>query len=105
LALRTAKRRSRGSAVPYAPEMEAEFQEQRFIKREVARALAARSFDVHYQPIVKAETSSITGVEALLRWTPPVRGPIPPSVFIPIAEEAGLMDRLGEFVLRPAVAD
>jgi diguanylate cyclase (GGDEF)-like protein len=105
LALRTAKRRARGTTVAFAAEMEAEFQERRFIKREVASALAARGFDVHYQPIVKADGGAIAGVEALLRWSHPTRGMIPPSVFVPIAEEAGLMDRLGELVLRRAVAD
>jgi diguanylate cyclase (GGDEF)-like protein len=105
LALRAAKSRGRGSTVSFAPEMEAEFQERRFIKREIASALAARAFDVHYQPIVKADGGSIAGVEALLRWNHPVRGFIPPSIFIPVAEEAGLMDRLGEFVLRRAVSD
>jgi diguanylate cyclase (GGDEF)-like protein len=105
LALRTAKRRDRGTTVVFAAEMEAEFQERRFIKREVASALAAHAFDVYYQPIVKADGGAIAGVEALLRWNHPARGFIPPSVFVPVAEEAGLMDRLGEFVLRRAVSD
>ena len=105
LALRAAKRRGRGTIVVFAAEMEAEFQERRFLKRELADALAAHAFDLHYQPIVKADGGAIVGVEALLRWTHPVRGPIPPSVFVPAAEEAGLMDRLGELVLRRAVAD
>ena len=105
LALRTAKSRGRGTVVAFASEMEAEFQERRFIKREAARALAARSFDLHYQPIVTAEGGAIVGVEALLRWHHPTRGMIPPALFIPVAEEAGLMDRLGEFVLRRAVSD
>jgi diguanylate cyclase (GGDEF)-like protein len=105
LALRTAKRRDRGTTVVFAAEMEAEFQERRFIKREVASALAAHAFDVYYQPIVKADGGAIAGVEALLRWNHPVRGFIPPSVFVPVAEEAGLMDRLGEFVLRRAISD
>ena len=48
---------------------------------------------------------AIAGVEALLRWNHPERGAISPSEFVPVAEEAGLMDRLGEFVLRRAVAD
>ena len=105
LALRTAKRRQRGTTVTFAAEMEAELQERRFIKREVASALAAHAFDVHYQPIVKADGGAIAGVEALLRWNHPERGAISPSEFVPVAEEAGLMDRLGEFVLRRAVAD
>ena len=105
LALRTAKRRARGTAVFFAAEMEAEFQERRFIKRELARALTARAFDVHYQPIVTADGSDVVGVEALLRWNHPARGFVPPSLFVPVAEEAGLMDRLGEFALRRALAD
>jgi diguanylate cyclase (GGDEF)-like protein len=105
LALRTAKRRGRGTVVAFASEMEAEFQEQRFIKREAARTLAARGFDVHYQPIVAADGGAMTGVEALLRWEHPTRGMIPPAQFVPIVEEAGLMDQLGEFVLRRAVSD
>ncbi len=105
LALRAAKRRGGGAAVGYTAAMEADFQERRFIKREVARALAGRVFDLHYQPIVKAEGGAIAGVEALLRWNHPTRGFVPPSVFVPVAEEAGLMDRLGEFALRRAVAD
>jgi len=105
LALRTAKRRGRGLLAAFEPEMEAEFQERRFIRREAASALAARGFELHYQPIVQAEGGAIAGVEALLRWEHPTRGMIPPSLFVPVAEEAGLMDRLGEFVLRRALED
>ena len=54
---------------------------------------------------MKSEGGAIVGVEALLRWTHASRGPIPPSVFVRVAEEAGLMDQLGEFVLRRALAD
>ena len=105
LALRSAKQRGPGSVVCYAPEMEAELKERRFVKREIARALAARAFEVHYQPIVRAEDSAVTGVEALLRWHHPTRGFVPPSLFVPVAEEAGLMQGLGELVLRRAIAD
>jgi diguanylate cyclase (GGDEF)-like protein len=105
LALRTAKRRARGSVLAFVDEMETQFQEKRFIKREIALALTARAFDLHYQPIVSAEGASIVGVEALLRWNHPSRGFVAPSIFVPVAEEAGLMDRLGEFVLRQAIAD
>src|SRR5581483_3451027 len=90
---------------PFVPEMEREFDERRFIKREIGRALAARDFEVHYQPIVEAESGAVTGVEALLRWRHPARGYIPPGLFIPVAEQAGLMDQLGEFVLRRALSD
>ena len=105
LALRTAKRRGRGTVVAFASEMEGEFQEQRFIKREAARTLAARGFDVHYQPIVAADSGAVAGVEALLRWEHPARGLISPAQFVPVVEEAGLMGQLGEFVLRRAISD
>jgi diguanylate cyclase (GGDEF)-like protein len=105
LALRAAKRRGRGITVRFDAEMETEFQERCFIKREAANALADGAFEVHYQPIVQADGGAIAGVEALLRWNHPGRGAISPSVLVPVAEEAGLMDRLGELVLRRAVAD
>ncbi len=105
LALRAAKRRGRGTLLAFTPEMEAEFHERRFLNRELARALASRSFDVHYQPIVKSEGGGIIGVEALLRWDHPTRGFIPPATFVAVAEEAGLMPQLGEFVLRRAIFD
>jgi MYXO-CTERM domain-containing protein len=79
--------------------------EQQFIRRELPRALQARSLDVHYQPIVAAAGGRITGVEALLRWTHRDRGAISPARFVPVAEQIGLMDELGAFVLRRAVED
>jgi diguanylate cyclase (GGDEF)-like protein len=97
-----------GSALRIAgfdPDMEKEFQDRLFIKRELRRALTEQAFDVHYQPIVAAEGQKIVGVEALLRWNHPTRGMIPPADFIPVAEQTGLMVQLGEFVLRRALAD
>src|SRR5262245_43416740 len=105
LALRAARRRGRGVVAAFSPAMEAELEEQSFIKRELARALSARALDVHYQPIVKADSGAIVGVEALLRWRHPTRGEIPPAVFTRVAEAAGLMDQIGEFVLRRALTD
>jgi diguanylate cyclase (GGDEF)-like protein len=105
LALRTAKRRGRGVVMRFAPEMELDFDERRFIRRELSNALATRAFELYYQPIVKADGGAIIGVEALLRWNHASRGFIPPAIFVRVAEEAGLMDQLGEFVLRRALAD
>jgi diguanylate cyclase (GGDEF)-like protein len=105
LALRVAKRRRNCGAVAFAAEMETELHERRVLERELARALADRAFDLHYQPIVKAEGAAIAGLEALLRWNHPVRGFVPPTEFVPVAEAAGLMGGLGEFVLRRAIAD
>jgi EAL domain-containing protein (putative c-di-GMP-specific phosphodiesterase class I) len=79
--------------------------EQQFLRRELARALKAQTFEVHYQPIVAAAGGRINGVEALLRWTHPERGAISPAVFVPVAEQMGVMDELGAFVLNRALDD
>ena len=105
LALRAGKRKKRGGMLEFRPAIDAEFSERRFIERELRRALATEALDVHYQPIVKADGTRITGVEALLRWTHPERGAIAPADFVPVAEQSGLMSTLGEFVLRRALTD
>jgi diguanylate cyclase (GGDEF)-like protein len=105
LALRTAKREGRGMARRFEPQIETDYAERRFLLRELESAISLQTFDVHYQPIVAADGGAVVGVEALLRWTHPIRGAIAPSVFIPLAEQNGLMSRLGEIVLRRALAD
>ena len=85
--------------------MDLEFNDRREIERELKRALAGEDLQVHYQPIVASDGSRIVGVEALARWTHPQHGAIGPLVFIPIAEQAGMMDALGEYVLRRALTD
>jgi diguanylate cyclase (GGDEF)-like protein len=105
LALRTAKREGRGRVVDFEPAMENEYRDRRFINRELRTALAEGGLDVHYQLIVAADGQRVAGVEALLRWKHATRGYIPPAVFVPIAEQSGLMGPLGEFVLRRALAD
>ena len=66
------------------------------------KALAAEEFEVHYQPIVDFRTGGVTGMEALLRWTHPQLGQIPPSTFIPLAEATGVMIPIGTWALREA---
>ena len=105
LALRAGKRGGRGMVRRFEPAIEMEYSEQRFIRRELESALSSGGLDVHYQPVVAAAGGAMIGVEALLRWTHPTRGAIGPSVFIPLAEQSGLMPQLGEFVLRRALTD
>jgi diguanylate cyclase (GGDEF)-like protein len=105
LALRDGKRQRRGGITTFDPAMDVEFNERRFLERELKRALADRAIDVHYQPIISADGNRIVGAEALARWRHPVRGAIPPSSFIPVAEQSGLMGPLGELVLRRALSD
>jgi diguanylate cyclase (GGDEF)-like protein len=105
LALRAAERKGRGSVVAFERTIDAAASEQQFIRRELPRAIKAQALELHYQPIVAADDAHIVGVEALLRWTHKDRGAISPAQFIPVAEQMGLMDSLGEFVLRRALRD
>jgi diguanylate cyclase (GGDEF)-like protein len=105
LALRVAKREGRGRTRSFEPVIENEYAERRFLLRELQSAVSLRAFDIHYQPVVAADGGAMIGVEALLRWTHPTRGDIAPSVFIPLAEQSGLMSQLGEIVLRRALSD
>ena len=105
LALRAAAKKGPGAVVAFESEIDTLSSDQRFVRRELPRALSANELELHYQPIVAANGARIVGVEALLRWTQAERGPIPPASFIPVAEQMGLMDALGAFVLRRALDD
>src|SRR5690606_28939262 len=72
------------------------------VEIELHAALEARELNLHYQPLISCADGRITGVEALLRWKHPTKGDISPGVFVPIAEEAGLMPALGAFVIERA---
>lgn len=105
LALLASKRKGRGLVMRFEPELETEIADRHFVFRELKRAISEQTLQVHYQPIVAAAGSRIVGVEALARWTHPIRGSIPPTVFVEVAEQNGLMEELGAFVLRQALTD
>ena len=75
------------------------------IELELRASIDAHGFDLVYQPVVGINDGKIVGVEALLRWSSPTRGEVSPSEFIPIAEETGLIDRIGMIVLRRACSE
>ena len=105
LALRAAAKKGPGAVVAFERSIDTVSTDQKFIQRELPRALSANELELHYQPIVAAQGGRIVGVEALLRWTHATRGPIGPAIFIPVAEQMGLMDTLGAFVLRRALTE
>jgi EAL domain-containing protein (putative c-di-GMP-specific phosphodiesterase class I) len=76
--------------------------ERQSIEENLRRALERQEFALHYQPKINLRTGEISGAEALLRWMHPVRGPVSPAQFIPVAEDCGLILPIGQWVLREA---
>jgi diguanylate cyclase (GGDEF)-like protein len=102
LALYEAKRAGRGRFRFFERGMDTLLQERRDLEINLRRALALKQFELHYQPFLDLATDTVIGFEALLRWTHPVRGNVPPLSFIPVAEENGLIVKIGEWVLLTA---
>ncbi|MDA9430434.1 EAL domain-containing protein [Bradyrhizobium sp. CCBAU 51627] len=105
LALYSAKSGGRGAFRFFEPELDQLMQERRNLERDMRDALAGHEFELHYQPFVDTVTGEILGFEALLRWHHPRRGLVLPGEFIPLAEEAGLIVPLGEWILRTACSE
>ena len=103
LAMYQSKAAGRNTLRFFDPVMQAAASARAVLEIDLRRALQLMEFKLHYQPVVD-ESSSITGVEALLRWNHPHRGMVSPAEFIPVAEQAGLIIPLGQWVLEAACA-
>ena len=101
-ALYHAKRSGRGKVMVYTREMEEAARRVTHIEQALRRAVAAEEVEPHFQPIVELKTGHVIGFEALARWTDRDLGVIPPGVFIPIAEERGIIGALSQLLLRKA---
>ncbi|MFM2372215.1 MAG: hypothetical protein RIS85_1937, partial [Pseudomonadota bacterium] len=100
IALYRSKQRGRARYRRFTRDMDASVKLRREMEMELRRAIAGDELALAYQPIVEAADGAIVGFEALLRWPHPERGPIRPGLFVPVAEQAGLMVTLGNWVLR-----
>jgi len=102
VALYRAKARGRGRYAVFDATMNARALERLELEADLRRALRRGEFEVYYQPKVDLATGRLAGLEALVRWRHPVRGVVGPGAFIPVAEETGLIQPLGQWVLEEA---
>jgi diguanylate cyclase (GGDEF)-like protein len=102
LALYAVKATARGTHRFYQRSMNQEINDRRQIEMDLREALEKNELELHYQPIIDLQRNVVTGFEALARWRHPVKGMVPPAVFIPVAEDSGLILPLGTWALSQA---
>ncbi len=105
LAMYAAKAEGRRTYRFFDPGMDAQARARRELEVDLRQAITAGALEVYYQPCVSLEDNRITGCEALVRWRHAERGMVSPAEFIPIAEETGLINQLGEYVLITACTE
>jgi diguanylate cyclase (GGDEF)-like protein len=105
IAMYGAKAAGPGNYRMFDSEMDAAVQARSTIEREMRNGIVQNEFRLYYQPLVNLQTQKVTAFEALMRWQHPARGLVSPAEFISLAEETGLIVRLGEWALREACSD
>ena len=105
IAMYRAKTMGKRQAVVFESQMHTASFDRLELRADLARAVTSEQFVAHYQPVFDLETRRIVGCEALIRWDHPRRGLLGPGLFIPLAEESGLIGKLGEWILERACTD
>jgi|HubBroStandDraft_5_1064220.scaffolds.fasta_scaffold07928_3 diguanylate cyclase (GGDEF)-like protein len=105
LALYKSKSAGRNCFHIYSNKMKTEADQRSALEIDLREAIWGDQLDVHYQPVIELDTGRVVSVEALARWNHKTKGPIPPSEFIPVAEEAGLIVELGNWIMLKACHD
>lgn len=105
LAMFHVKETGRNNIFQYSEALEESIRRKKILSQQLLSAAANGEFEIHYQPILSAESLQISKLEALLRWTSPTYGPVSPAEFIPLAETSGAIIHIGSWVLRQVCSD
>jgi len=104
-AMYEAKKNGRNNYCFFTHKMQDEANRRHWIDSELMVALRQGHMELHYQPIVRIDTQTVVGAEALLRWNHPAKGYIPPDIFIPVAEQNGMIGKLTDWALKEGISD